>query len=77
MLLEVSYQLCGDRQPRRVRDHLLPAAGFERQDLKLFLVAIDQPAEQEAASRAGHEHVAVERSGISFRLEGVALDFVT
>ena len=70
--LQAPHQLDGDGQPRRARDHLLPATGIQREDLELFIIAVDHSAEQEPARRAGDEHVPVESAGIFTRLEGVA-----
>lgn len=50
--LEYAHQLGDDADPRRVGDYLLAAARFERQDLKLLFIPVDQAAEEEPAGRA-------------------------
>ena len=40
-------------------------SGVERQHLQFLVIAVDQPAEQEAAGGSRDEHVAVERAAHS------------
>src|SRR6476661_6809830 len=47
--LEGAYHFYGNPEPRRVGDDLLTPSGFQRQNLKLLFVAVDQAAKHEAA----------------------------
>jgi hypothetical protein len=55
----------------------LAPARFERKDLQLLIVAIDEAAEKEAAGRTGDEHIAVEGARIFSRLEHVTPELVS
>ena len=59
---KVADQLGYDRDPGRIADDLLAAAGTGWEQLELVAVARNHPAEEEAASRARDEHIAIERA---------------
>ena len=57
--LQRPHQRLDDADPRGVGDDQLSRAGLEGEDLQLFAVDPNQPAEGEAAGGARHEDIPV------------------
>jgi len=70
--LETAHELRNDREPGRIGDDLLAAAGLERKDLQLFFIAVDQAAKKEPSGGPGNEDIAIQGTRIFLNLQGVA-----
>ena len=74
--LEGAYHFYGNPEPRRVGDDLLTPSGFQRQNLKLLFVAVDQAAKHEAARGPRDQYVTIECARVIFGTQRFAPNLI-